>query len=118
MAGVTEQVVLQRIAAVTILIIELQTTVLKGGRVFHENKADCKTDVKPRSTQSQSPKDSCRQLLSGERASGYLPPWSSANSMAGTEMKLQKNTHQASKTEDPKKMANYQRVVFMDYRLR
>lgn len=117
MAGVTEQVVLQWIAAVTILIIELQTTVLKGGRVFHENKADCKSNVKPRSTQS--PKGaSCRQLLSGERASGYLPPWSSANSMAGTEMKLQKNIHQASQTEDPKKMANYQRVVFMDYRLR
>lgn len=32
MAGVTEQVVLQGIAAVTVFIIELQTAVLGGGK--------------------------------------------------------------------------------------
>lgn len=47
-AGVTEQVVLQRITAVAIFIIELQTTVLRGGRHVQgkQIKTDCKTDLK------------------------------------------------------------------------
>jgi hypothetical protein len=39
MAGVTEQVVLQWIAAVTVLVIELQTTVLQGGKNVPEKQS-------------------------------------------------------------------------------
>lgn len=43
MAGVTEQVVFQGVAAVTIFVIELQTAVL-GRRQTDQNTRDCKTD--------------------------------------------------------------------------
>ncbi|KAL0599762.1 UPF0764 protein C16orf89 [Plecturocebus cupreus] len=47
-AGVTEQVILQRVTAVAVFIIELQPTVLGRGRHVQgkQNKTDCKTDMK------------------------------------------------------------------------
>lgn len=47
-AGVTEQVVLQRVAAVAVFVIQLQTTVLGEARMSGGNKTkqkDCKTDT-------------------------------------------------------------------------
>lgn len=46
MAGVTEQVVFQGVAAVTIFVIELQTAVLGGKQTVltDQNTRDCKTD--------------------------------------------------------------------------